>query len=85
MQPSQVEYPCRGIPPLREDKEAALTGENPALAWMIKCATGAIYGQLKRLIICPNPLLCNDLTHANKTLSRKTFHAREWAVCRPHL
>ena len=55
------------------DREAALTGGNPALAWMIKCATGAIYGQLKRPIICPNPLPYNDLTHANKTLSRKTF------------
>lgn len=65
--------PCRGIPPLREDKEAALTGGNPALAWMIKCATGAIYGHLKRPIICPSPLPCNDLTHANKTLSRTTF------------
>ena len=55
------------------DREAALTGGNPALAWLIKCATGAIYGQLKRPIISINPFPCNGLSHINKTLSRKTF------------
>ncbi len=39
----------------------------------------AIYRHQNRQQSVPQGLPCKDLTHSDKTLSRTTFHAREWA------